>query len=448
MFISNCHGVISLDLPWIYGADMKSQLNRELLKSPKVLPQMKPFQIHDTKQSGFILRIQPTGVMTYYYEYRLKGKRNRVRIGTTKEINPVIARDLAEDFAHDVKKEINPAVARREARVGTMTLGDYVTNEYSRWALSRFRSGAATINQIESVFKHLLKKPLNDQSFSTYIEDHQTARLESGIKKATIDREVGALKSLFSHAVKNEKIKLPIHPLRNVTQVRKENNDDEGDERDRYLGQQDPNEPTNFWKAIEAREVRKRNERRHFNEWRRIRHLPPLPDLDQHSFADHLKPMIVLSLNTGLRRRELFCSTWEKFKPNLPQPTLTIPGAIAKNKKTRHIVLNRTALQTLLLWQRQTGRASGLIFPSHNGKPRSNVKKAWGKLLADAKIENFRWHDMRHDFASRLVMAGVDLTHVRSLLGHSSFKLTLRYAHLAPKNLHDAVLKLDASSRS
>jgi site-specific recombinase XerD len=59
--------------------------------------------------------------------------------------------------------------------------------------------------------------------------------------------------------------------------------------------------------------------------------------------------------------------------------------------------------------------------------------------MREARIENFRWHDLRHTFASRLVMAGIDLYTVSKLLGHHSIKMTERYAHLAPDHLQRAV---------
>ncbi len=72
------------------------------------------------------------------------------------------------------------------------------------------------------------------------------------------------------------------------------------------------------------------------------------------------------------------------------------------------------------------------------------MRSSWEEVLKAAKIIKFRWHDMRHTFASLLVMKGVDLNTVRELLGHSDYQMTLRYAHLAPEHKAAAVAKLVA----
>jgi integrase len=107
--------------------------------------------------------------------------------------------------------------------------------------------------------------------------------------------------------------------------------------------------------------------------------------------------------------------------------------------------MNETLTRTLSEWKQQTGgEGEKLVFPSpKSGKIMDNCKNAWAKLLKDAGITKFRWHDMRHDFASHLVMNGVDLNTVRELMGHSDLKMTLRYAHLAPAVKMKAVETLD-----
>ncbi|MNL25058.1 Tyrosine recombinase XerD [compost metagenome] len=188
--------------------------------------------------------------------------------------------------------------------------------------------------------------------------------------------------------------------------------------------------------ALDAREERMRVERDSANQWRAERRREPMADLRALAFSDHLKPMVVLSLNTGLRRGELFNLRWPHV--NLQAKTLTVAGEGAKTTETRHIPLNAEALATLQVWKKQ-GDTGGYVFPGQDGERMTDVKTAWLELLKNAGIEDFRWHDMRHDFASRLVMAGVPLNTVRDLLGHSDIKMTLRYAHLAPDSKAAAV---------
>src|SRR6185312_3082021 len=73
----------------------------------------------------------------------------------------------------------------------------------------------------------------------------------------------------------------------------------------------------------------------------------------------------------------------------------------------------------------------------------TGFQSAWEKVLKRACIRHFRWHDLRHHFASRLVQQGTPLNTVRDLLGHSSVGMSLRYAHLAPDQRREAVAKLN-----
>ncbi len=93
--------------------------------------------------------------------------------------------------------------------------------------------------------------------------------------------------------------------------------------------------------------------------------------------------------------------------------------------------MNDIVYRTLLA----IGRAdSPWVFCKKNGERYGNIRKAFEGARKRAGIVDFRFHDLRHTFASHLVMAGVDLRTIQELLGHKSFEMTLRYAHLSPEH--------------
>ncbi len=154
-------------------------------------------------------------------------------------------------------------------------------------------------------------------------------------------------------------------------------------------------------------------------------------------YVDHLTPVVLTAINTGMRRGELLSMMWADI--NWEAKMLTIRAENAKSGRQRHIPLNVEAMEVLQRWAGQAGeRRAAKVFEV------GDIKKGWGKLITDARIEQFRFHDLRHHFASRLVRAGVDLNTVRELLGHADITMTLRYAHLAPDTLAAAVAKLAA----
>jgi integrase len=115
---------------------------------------------------------------------------------------------------------------------------------------------------------------------------------------------------------------------------------------------------------------------------------------------------------------------------------LTVEGPNAKNRQTRHVALNEEAVSVLRLWREQSGTGARVFHVV-------GFQTAWETVLRRARISKFRWHDLRHHFASRLVQQGVPLNTVRDLLGHGSVGMSLRYAHLAPDQRREAVAKLN-----
>ena len=126
---------------------------------------------------------------------------------------------------------------------------------------------------------------------------------------------------------------------------------------------------------------------------------------------------------------------------DLEKRSLIISGEITKSSSSRYIPLNDEAFEVFQKLYEQSCQF-GIVFSSKNNKPFNTVKRSGATLLKKAKIEQFRWHDLRYHFVSKLVMVGIDLKTVRELLGYSDIKTILRYMHLAPEHKVSAVQKI------
>jgi integrase len=154
----------------------------------------------------------------------------------------------------------------------------------------------------------------------------------------------------------------------------------------------------------------------------------------------HLQPIVITALNTGMRKGEVLNLRWE----NVDLRHGFILLSKTKNGERREIPINNT-LRGILQGLTRRLDTHYVFYEPANGKPYKDVRRSFKTALRRTGITDFHFHDLRHTFASHLVMAGVDLTTVSRLLGHKDIKMTLRYAHLAPAHMTKAVDILDCA---
>jgi integrase len=398
---------------------MRARLTKDFLK--KIKPKAKPYEIRDTDLKGFILRVQPSGIMSYIAEY---GRGKRITVGQASILDLDKAKATAKAHLASAVLGSDPLEERKEAKA--YTLESFIEEKYKPWAEANMKSHKEALRVIAGFYPEFGKKKLGEIT-AWSLEKRRSIRLKNGRSPSTTNRELSALQASLSKAVQWGALKE--NPVFAVKKARVDSLATV-----RYLT---PDEEKRLREALDAREIKRRQQRDDFNQWRRERGYKEFPPYG--NYTDHLMPMVLVALNTGMRRGELFNLKWTDV--NFVGRIVTVVGATAKSGKTRHIPLNDEAFQVLQKWFEQQKR-SLLVFPSYDGERMGNISTSWEKLIGDAKILNFRFHDCRHDFASKLVMAGVDLNTVRELLGHSDIKMTLRYAHLAPQKLAAAVAKL------
>ncbi len=177
---------------------------------------------------------------------------------------------------------------------------------------------------------------------------------------------------------------------------------------------------------------------------------------DRSRKSPYLLPIVTIALNTGMRKGEILGLTWEHV--DFARAVLLLEQT--KNGRRREVPMNRAvydALQPLYAAARaalptpapgkKAAEPAGLVFRKRQGDASwGSIRTAFEGACREAKIPDFRFHDLRHTCASWLVMKGRSLKEVQELLGHREFTMTLRYAHLSPDRLRDAVASLEGFS--
>lgn len=145
-----------------------------------------------------------------------------------------------------------------------------------------------------------------------------------------------------------------------------------------------------------------------------------------------------IALNTGMRLSEQYGLTWADVDMEARRVSLKR----TKNGSARHIPLNSVALAAFKAIAARNGRTGNVFGPADGSHPVLAHRGWWDSVLKKSGVADFHWHDCRHHFASKAVMAGVDLRTLQQLLGHKTLQMVVRYSHLSQSHELAAVEKL------
>ncbi|MCP4095727.1 MAG: integrase arm-type DNA-binding domain-containing protein, partial [Planctomycetaceae bacterium] len=306
----------------------------------KLEPGATRYEVADVESPAFRLRVTPSGVKTFVLLYRnAENKQKRFTIGKYGDLTPELARDIAQTKMAEIKLGGDPAAQKQEIRRQSerdkySTLGGFVDLKFGPWAQANRKTGAEMALRIKNQFADYLEKPL-DEITPWIIEKWRKAKFERGRKPGTINKDIATLKSCLSRAVDWGVI--DHHPL---ARLKLSKQDRSGVVR--YLS---PGEEKRLRDGMKARDYKIKQERESGNKWRRDRNKPEVPSLIDAALTDHVSPMVLLSLNTGMRRGEVFNLRWSDV--DFSNKSLVIHGHSSKSGRSRHVPLNAEALDTL-----------------------------------------------------------------------------------------------------
>ena len=230
---------------------------------------------------------------------------------------------------------------------------------------------------------------------------HGETRYKRERRPASVNRELQLLSKFFNLAIRDGLT--DTNPCRNVMKLREDN------QRNRYL--------------LPAEEKRL------------------LLQLDGP--RAHLKPIVLLAIHTGMRRGEILKLRWAEvdFVRNLIYVTST------KSGKDRTVPLNDVARTVLTDLKKEANGSASVFVCDKTGKAPLDIKTGFARAREDSKIEGFRFHDLRHTFATRLADSGVDPFTIAELLGHADLRMTKRYTHATDQRRRSAVASLSNYSQ-
>ncbi len=316
---------------------------------------------------------------------RYAGLDGRTRLETSRSTSFRVAQALLTQRKKDVQDGKEPIPLKRLQTYSLRNIAD----QYLKWAERQksFRSKKGFVKELLKEFGNIPLRQFNIKM----LEEWQTKRLAYN-KPATVNRHLGTLKHMFVKAVDWEMVEE--EALKRVRRVKllPENN-----RRLRYLSME---EIQNLIDACQS----------------------------------HLRPIIICAVNTGMRKEEILSLEWDKHI-DLKHGFILLDNT--KNGERREININQPLKETLQSLVRRID--SPYVFIGKDGRRYKDIKKSFHSALRKAGIKDFRFHDLRHCFASHLIMSGIDLTTVKELLGHKDIRMTLRYAHLAPSHKQKAV---------
>ena len=223
----------------------------------------------------------------------------------------------------------------------------------------------------------------------------------------------------------------------------------------RYLSQE---EELRLYRTMNQRNERKLKLRKSTILHRQERNLIAPPQLNECAFADHVTPFIILFKETGIRPGTLMNSKWTDV--DFESRFFRIRKSIDKRSLANFIPLNDLAYATLTEWRKHyihkkcsrliENKVDAWLFPSPQSPSQqlTTIKTAWRSIIKTAQIHNFRFYDLRHDFASRVMMRTGNIYLVSHLLNHRQIETTKRYAHLMDNSKLLAVQTLDADRQT